>query len=499
MLQKEPARPSRRPLTRAPQGEVIGFEKGAAAPEPSVGKTIETRIIRLQPGDSVSDHATKFKAVLRKGSGRAALLLESDPADEELQAALLDACKRNLAYDPQCEEGREPYLHRLIVMTRRSQLFWMELLRCLDEFRPADDARDIVQIYGVLCLLAPGQNDNDRGRLREFIESDAVRKSDFCDVARPCGEGLIRLEGLGTFLLLIRLYHSELLEDFREETGWAYRSWVDALNERDGAEATAAALESARSASAELDQLMSLAVIEDGKLDHPPVERRDDKDTLDYAAVKAELSPMKGFPRCWVQAASVDELILAASDLLIEKDERKIRAYLLIFTRRDYPLDPETLFPIAKGENPRNAWQAIRVLQRLHDCRVRNLALELLEKGSEIAEGIRLLCSNYLPGDFKLIERAVQEAQFDEEGWHSVGLSVLSLLDAAPVPPSESRDILLQLYERHPCSICRKNIVEKLHEHDLVPEWMARECAFDAHPETAKLFAKPSNSSSVNV
>jgi hypothetical protein len=231
------ARPSRRPLTRAPQGEVFGFLKSKANQQ-----TIETKIIRLQLGASVSDHAAKFKAALRKGSGRAALMLESDPSNEELQALLLEACKSNLVYDPQCEEGREPYLHRLIVMTGRSEHYWLELLRCLDDFHSADDARDIVQIYGILCLLAPGQNDNDRGRLREFIESDAARKSDFCDVGRRCGAGLICLEGLGAFLLLIRLYHPELLENFREQAGWAYCSWVDALNERDGAEATAAAL-----------------------------------------------------------------------------------------------------------------------------------------------------------------------------------------------------------------------------------------------------------------
>ena len=87
-----------------------------------------------QSGVTASEMAARFKSSSRRGSGRAALLLEADPTNEELQSMLLSACKTNLTYDPQCEEERAPYLYRLITLTRRSDFFWTELSRCLDNF-----------------------------------------------------------------------------------------------------------------------------------------------------------------------------------------------------------------------------------------------------------------------------------------------------------------------------------------------------------------------------
>ncbi|PWB94742.1 hypothetical protein [Methylosinus sporium] len=435
----------------------------------------------------MSEDLTNFRDSLRKGSGRAALILASNPSNEELQAALLAACKTVQIYDPQCEEGRAPYLNRLIAMTGRSPLYWTNLLPCLDDFKPENDDRDIVQIFGVLCLLATARTGAERRRLRDFVESNAVRNAHFPRMAQPCGEELIRLEGLEVFLLLIRLYHSELLQNFLEEDGWAYRSWVDALSDKDGAVATAAALEKARSISAELDRLMSLAA-GDQRSDQPVAQGDQDKDIPSYLTVKATLDPKKGFPRSWIKSAAADDLIAAARDLLVTRDDVRIRAYLRIFTMRDYPLDPETLFPLVNGENRRISWQAVRVLQRLNDAKVRDLAFWFLQKEATLAAAIRLLCGSYQPGDFSAIESAVRNIQLDEDGWHGVGASILSLLDDVTVPPDESREVLLHLYEKTPCSLCRESVVEKLHEHGLVPNWMARECAFDAEPETAAVF-----------
>lgn len=439
----------------------------------------------------MSSDLTAFEASLRKGSGRAALMLRSDPSNQELQAAILEACKTVQAYDAQCESGRAPYLWRLIALTGRSDYFWRTLLDSLDHFDQADNARNIVQIHGVLCLLAPERSGLEQRRLHEFIQSEAVRKAGFLDVAHPCGEDLIRLEGLGAFLVLIGLYFIELLNNIQEQNGWAYRAWLEALRAKEGDAATAAALTEARSSHAELDRLMSYDTVEDQRAGPHAAVRRDAEEASGYTAIKASLDPKKGFPRLWIKSASADELFSAASDLLLETDEARIHAYLRIFVTRDYPLNPETLFPIVESENRRSSWHAIRVLRRLHDHRVRNFAFELLESGREIPGAVLLLCSNYMPGDFVAIERAVRDVRFDDDGWHSLGTSVLNLLASAPVPPNETRDMLLALYEKTPCSLCREQIVRRLHDHDLVPGWMARECEFDADPETASIFETP--------
>jgi hypothetical protein len=401
---------------------------------------------------------------------------------------LLSACKTNLTYDPQCEAERAPYLYRLITLTGRSDFFWTELLRCLDNVDPSSTG-NIAQIFGILCLLASGRIDHDHRSLREFLASEAIRKAEFEHVGHPCGEHLIRLDGLAAFLELIHLYHAELLDNFEAQSGWAYRSWGEALSVRDGVQSTAAALERARSSSSELDLLISLDV-DTASVARTFVEQPND--AIDYAAAKVGLDPKKGFSLFWIKSASADDLFAAASDLVLETDAMKIRAYLRIFTARDFPLNPEPLFAIVKGANSRNAWQATRALGRLHDHRIRGLAFELLD-GLDIPSAIRLLCSNYQPGDFMIIERAIHEADpLDDNGWHSVGLAVLALIDAATIPPIESRDMLLSLYENIPCSLCREEVVRKLHEYDLVPRWMLKECAFDAEPRTAEISKRSS-------
>ena len=82
----------------------------------------------------------------------------------------------------------------------------------------------------------------------------------------------------------------------------------------------------------------------------------------------------------------------------------------------------------------------------------------------DIPSAIRLLRSNYQPGDFVAIERAIREADpLDDNGWQSVGLAVLDLIEAAAIPPiQEPRHIAQSLRKNIPCSLCREEVVRKL-------------------------------------
>ena len=73
--------------------------------------------------------STEFEAALRKGLGRAMILLRKAPEDQGYNAALMRACRFNQVYDRQCEEDRVVYLHRLIRCTGRVQVYRDELLR----------------------------------------------------------------------------------------------------------------------------------------------------------------------------------------------------------------------------------------------------------------------------------------------------------------------------------------------------------------------------------
>jgi hypothetical protein len=294
---------------------------------------------------------TAFRDTLKKGLGRAVLLLRADPESDELRAELIKACKTNLVYDRQCEEPRAPYLYRLIRETGQIRFFIDELLPCLRAPTLEGEEVDLVQVFQILCLAAANESIFDRERLREFL-----RGADFEGVGCDCISAFVSLDGLDGLLFCVRVFYGGLNENFTEEGGWVFQSLVDALGERDGSEVAAAAVSSARSGSIELDHLMSRKDLE------RPLAVAEERSGLDYATVKAELDIKHGFPPAWVKAAPAEELMQAADDLLAERDEKRVFCYLRVFWRRDFPQPPRTIFHLVKSSNRRIAKAATRAL-----------------------------------------------------------------------------------------------------------------------------------------
>jgi len=139
----------------------------------------------------------------------------------------------------------------------------------------------------------------------------------------------------------------------------------------------------------------------------------------------------------------------------------------------------------AHSHDRRVSWAAIRALGRVKAPVVRSMALQRLEAGDE--SGVRLLLSNYTPGDLARIEPLLR-APSGEDQAHDLGLAVLGLISENDISVEESREPLLLVYACTPCSMCRGDAVSRLAKADQVPVWMAEECRFDADPDTVKLF-----------
>jgi hypothetical protein len=300
------------------------------------------------------------------------------------------------------------------------------------------------QIYSLLCLLAGADDTLDRRELRDFLGGDVVRKGDAYWLRVECSAALIHLDGMDRFLACVRLFHSALLKNFEEETGWAFRSWIDELSGHAGN--VDAALAKTRMTSPELDRLMSLNAANDQRIETQAATYKNGDGVVDYASAKAALGTKVSFSTFWIDIASSEDLALAANDRLAESEPKRIRAYLRIFQKRDYPLPPEALFRFVEDASLRMHWLAVKALSRLSDPKVKRYALAFFEKDVKISSGIVMLGGVYQTGDFTLIEAAMRGRQFDEDEWHNIGSSVLHLLEKAEVPAQASRDMLLRLY-----------------------------------------------------
>ena len=417
-----------------------------------------------------------FCSALKKGLGRAMILLSEAPDNPEFSQALLHACLVNQVYDRQCEEDRVNYLYDLISQTGKREFYRAELFRHLLMPAPETEAIDKAQIYGILCCIAAERHDDDRRVLHEFLV-----EADYNSIASICIYRYVWLEGVDGFLFCVRQFLESLTDDF-SENGWVFSSLLDTLKERDGEDASVEALEKARSGWPKLDELLRLNAAKDNAVASNP------ELVLDYATVKVSLDPMRGFPRSWINSATAEELILAARDLLNESEEKKIWRYLQVFGGKDFPLPPSELFRFVESEDKRISGAAVRALRRLSHPDVRGLALKKIVEGTNPELAIRLLASNFQSGDLRAVEALIDRSCPDEETWHRIGLALLELLRWASVPPEESRSLLLKLYEETPCSLCRGGFAEKLSAAGHVPDWMAREARFDADPTTASLF-----------
>jgi hypothetical protein len=416
-----------------------------------------------------------FKSALRKGHGRAMILLKAAPQCPQYVAALLDSCLANQVYDKQCEEERADYLYRLILETGKVESYKKELFRALAE-GDGHVEFDPSQVFGILCCIVADGRDDDRIKLREFLAG-----TDFEPLGSKCIYRYVQLEGIDGFLFCVRRYYGSLSKDL-PNSAWVVQSLLDTLNERDGVETAALGLNIIRSEFPELAGLLPL----DHDLQRPA--SAGPQPAQDYASVKAAFDPGRGFPRSWIKTASAAALEEAAGDLLAATDARTIWRYLQIFGLRDYPRAPAELFGFLSCNNQRVVYAAVWALRRLTHPRVRELALQTLSDGMKPDVAIQLLERNFEPEDLGRVERMVEGLALDEEAWHGVGLAILNLYERAPIPAKSAPSLLLRVYEETPCSICRGSSVEKLLARAEVPAWMEDEARFDADTDTARLF-----------
>ncbi len=416
---------------------------------------------------------SEFASALKKGLGRAMILLRKAPLNPVFRTELMHACKANLVYDTQCELSRAPYLCNLINEVGDGRFYWDELLQAFVEAGEKDRGADRIQMFEVLCQLATENQELDRSVLRSRLLS-----ADFGTIAQYCMKPLVRLEGLAGLTFCFRSFADQV---GREQ--WPFRFLISELVERDGEEIAAALLRQARESDPELDRLMH-------EVETPEQSDGKIESTVDRETVRNRLANNQPVPYTWIQEARAEDLEWTADQLLSSTDNNLTCRYLRLFWKRDFPKLPADLVKLAHSDNDRVAHAAVRALSRIGHPEVRSLALELVSDGKRGADGILLLKSNWQHGDIALIERVLAAVGDDDFEFHNLGTSILEVFDHAPVSPAERERTLLELYERNPCSVCREEVVTKLLASERIPAWMAEECRYDAVPEITALFGR---------
>lgn len=438
-----------------------------------------------------------FRSSLRRGSGRAMLILRDHPDNPDLLAALFHSCTVNEVFDTQCEEARAAYLRRLILAMGQADAFRRDLAAHLagagareggegseesgggaaepspGDMRPADmhsedlGPKDLGQTFELLCLLAADDPTFDRRVLWDFLA-----RTDFETARFGCADALVRLDGLPALLHCVEHFRQDYAEANCELGHLLYE-----LRERDGEAAANEALEAARRTSAALDHLLTLVREDDG-----PWSPRSEG-PVDYQSIKAQATPEGGlpFPVYWGKRASSADVLLLASDLIAEADDIRRLSMLRAFRHVGFPLDPEPLFALLESPVRQVRVQTVNVLGRMRHPAVRQLALANIS-GARIVDRrrLRLLVGSAQAGDSELFGPLLASVADDDNAVHWIFGDILHIIEDGHLPLDEGLPWLVRVYEETPCSHCRHKAVGQLTALGRLPDWIAAEWPFDA-------------------
>jgi len=195
----------------------------------------------------------------------------------------------------------------------------------------------------------------------------------------------------------------------------------------------------------------------------------------------------------WGRTASDEDINSVFDNFLKEIRPKQILCYLKIFHMRGFPRVESQLFDLVEFGEDRVRHIATWALFRLKDHKIHEFALSLLRKGVPYCSfAIKFLVKNYQSGDFVLIQNALP-VTVDKDEIHRIGSALVDLCQENNDP--DLSELMLWVYEKTCCSICREQSIERLFQWNAMPMHCMQEAMFDS----SKYIRRMMNATSVDV
>ena len=189
-------------------------------------------------------------------------------------------------------------------------------------------------------------------------------------------------------------------------------------------------------------------------------------------------------PLYWGRKAKKKDLFEIAHVFKKEKDPEKINKYLRMFSQVKYPLGVEDLLKWARHKKHKRLWFFYTALSNFKDSRVRELAINNLDKHNSIDMSLELLINNYEEGDHNLIYKNLVSIK-DKHNFHGTAHTVTEIANRNR--DRKLKKTLIHIYKHITCSFCREDIVKNLMLIDSLPKWIAKELPYDSSEDLRKM------------
>jgi hypothetical protein len=434
---------------------------------------------KLEPG--------VFRTMLQRGRG-AALLHVLKYGLDGVEDLVLQACLSNLAYDPQCEGTRAPWLYRMFKGSPQYARFSAEIRAAMSR---TTEHWDLVQLCDLTGLMAIDGDAKAASTLRDFVLAQ-----EFSSGSDQFGcEALVKLDGLpalaeigrrlGAMLIAYPNAHApgpdDLMEGFEEHA--ANLASLERLAAQDTELATY--LDRYRRDLAKRAQVTTQEQRQAAQR-----ERMRKQYSIDYilSAAQSGKGGFPGFYRSFGMHATREELEIVLQHILLATSPPICQRLLWVFDMATMPRIDARIWELAEHQDEELRDAAIRALSRVSDPAVGMLGRSKLRAGLSGAVNssvVDLFTKNYVEGDADLILAYLERAIPPDEETHCVSISVLDICKENSSPSIAG--LAEWTYQNTPCSVCRSEAVEQLLAVSKLPPAWTKECCFDANRDIQAL------------
>jgi hypothetical protein len=418
---------------------------------------------------------SQFRYAVHRGRGQAYLLAQAHPT-VDFSAPLIEAMRKNFAYDGQAEPSRAPYLYQLYGLSAQQARIRRAVLQGVA--KEENDTWTLTQLMALALLFAQQGDAQARTSLYKRFLTRPIYGSDWVGARE-----IMALDGWEGLLHIARKFGQRLAQapdDWQDD--YLIRSFQENHPTLD---VWAELRRVARHDAAIQRYLDNIAVTLASSAAHAAA--RSSKPEPDWESLLRTSS--SGYLRMALRRRTLHaaELRQLAERLVREKNPALREKLLCVFTRFKFPLGYEPLLALAR-QKPRSSGRhtefALEALQHLPTAEVREFALQRLRYTTRPAQYTDLLVSNYQLGDAMLLT-ALAKRFHNEHTIETLASSYTAIYAVNKTP--ECAAPLLELYQKMTCGLHRHTVVERLFENEVVPSWLQAELPFDSYADTRLL------------
>lgn len=417
---------------------------------------------------------TNFKTSIKNGTGEAIVLLKDNPSID-FDEYILEACTKNLAYDPQCEGSRAEYLFEILSLAKNKEKISNQILT---ELRlPSKPHWDVHLVFDIAEFLAKEGNENARKAIYERFANNCKEGFDNIET-----NTLISLDGLKGLEFTAET-QGKLLDVDSEY-------WVDGYDiefcedcypdskPKEYLEKKASENRYIKMYLSEIEEVDSLS------------DKRREKNT------KRSLSEMlklieRGikvpiFSGKWLSKKETEYLCQC---LLKDVKEDVIEQYLNLLMRTKHPVEAITTLPLLESKNSIIKHRALRILSKIKHSKIRELIDKNYDNHEYLLDNISLFVSNCTERDVTALLTIFETLENDDE-IHSYVQTMKDIIIQGDIKfPNE---IFHSIYLKNNCAICRASLVRESVLSENISSKLLLELEYDCDPETRQL-AKENN------